>query len=176
MEFEKGVVEFEKGVVLGNTAVDDVEEAITTTSDVVGDGDESTIGDSDVIGDVEEVTTATSDVVDDDNEATTEDFDVIGDGETSGSVVLDTTAGAVDAGDIGVEDDPKAEETLGVADATAAVDDFSLSGFSFCEPPQILPVGFPQPLPPATGHHSGSGSLGDQSVIGGLVTKSYFGL
>jgi len=34
------------------------------------------------------------------------------------------------------------------------------------EPPPQSPVGIPHPLPPAMGHHFGSGWVGDQSVIG----------
>ena len=41
------------------------------------------------------------------------------------------------------------------------------------EPPAQFPVGFPHPFPPATGHQIGSGSEGDQSVIGGDVVVSY---
>ena len=37
------------------------------------------------------------------------------------------------------------------------------------ELPAQLPVGFPQPFPPATGHHMGSGWLGSQSAIGGEI-------
>lgn len=61
-------------------------------------------------------------------------------------------------------------------DATAAEDDPSLTGFTCWDPPQFLPVGLPQPFPPATGHHSGSGSPGAQSGMGGEVSSSYCGL
>ena len=141
-------MEFEKGVALGKTGVDDEEEAATAISDVVGNDDEAATGASDALGD----------------------------DKPTDSAALDITAGVVDAGDTGAEDDPKAEETLDLVDATAAVEDSSPAGFTCCEPPQFLPVGFPQPLPPATGHHSGSGSLGDQSVMGGDISESYCGL
>ena len=81
-----------------------------------------------------------------------------------------------------VDGDPKVEATLGVDttavdDATAAEEDPPLASCSVGEPPpQFLLVGFPQPLPPATGHHSGSGSPGAQSGMGGEVLSSYSGL
>lgn len=39
-------------------------------------------------------------------------------------------------------------------------------GNRWLELPPQSPVGIPHPLPPAIGHHFGSGSVGDQSVIG----------
>ena len=86
----------------------------------------------------------------------------------------------VEEGD--VEGNPKVEATLGVdrtavGDPTAAEEDPSLASCSARKPPpQFLPVGLPQPLPPATGHHSGSGSPGAQSGMGGEVLSSYSGL
>ena len=47
-----------------------------------------------------------------------------------------------------------------------SVADISVPGAPWFELAPQFPVGIPHPLPPAMGHHFGSGSVGDQSVIG----------
>lgn len=102
------------------------------------------------------------------------------DGETS--TVFDKTGCVADVVKAEVEDDPKVEaimeveDTAAVGNGTAADDEFPLAGVCCRELAQFLPVGLPQPLPPATGHHSGSGSPDTQSGMGGEVSSSYFGL
>ena len=95
---------------------------------------------------------------------------MLDDEDSTASGVLVSAVGVNSVADVEVGEVPKEEATLDV-NVAAELDDSPEAGSTCCEPPQFLPVGFPQPLPPATGHHSGSGSLGDQSGIGGEITS-----
>ena len=61
------------------------------------------------------------------------------------------------------------DDTVAVLDELAL--GVSVPEDSWLESPLQFPVGFPHPLPPATGHQIVSGSVGDQSEIGGEVTS-----
>lgn len=115
------------------------------------------------------------------------DVSCVADGEIAGSAnTADVDFDPKVEATILLEDDSAVEDTVeatilleddsAVEDTAVDVDDSCMAGLACREPPQFLPVGTPHPLPPATGHHSGSGSLGDQSGMGGDVVLSYLGL